>query len=163
MFSSLSLQDPARYSSLPVVGQGSGWFLPVLEARGYPEKAIRRRIHGSPSWPKRFDASVCDRFREVTARDLMSLRPSPTYWGAHMAGALIRSLTQYLEERGDLATAMPTPSDALARTFTQHLIDVRGLAPQTAERKATESRAGCASAGNDARPKHSWECGREDL
>lgn len=133
MLSSLSLRTPARYSSLPLVGDVLDGLCQWLDQHGYPEKAIRRRVHGSPLLAESLRCKGVRSFRELTARDLMSLRPKPTYWTAQIAGALIQSLTEYLEERGELAAATPTRSDEVVGAFCRYLRDVRGLASRTAE------------------------------
>ncbi len=132
MLSSLSLRAPPnRYSSLPLLGEHLEGLCESLSAQGYPREAIRRRVLATPLLSATLCKAGVHALRELTAADLSSLAPQPTYWTAQLACSLVRSLTEYLQDRGELASAPTTPTDTKIDAFCRYLKNVRGLGTET--------------------------------
>jgi site-specific recombinase XerD len=68
---------------------------------------------------------------ELTAPSLRSYAPPPRKSGSPPRGALVRSLAQYLEERGELAPTLLTPVQRRVADYVRHLDSVRGLSGGT--------------------------------
>lgn len=137
MLSTLFPQAHVRYASLPVVGRTLEEFCIWLDARGYPPEAIRRRIRGARLLASALRRRRVHRLRDLTAPELRSFAPRPTRWTAQLACSLVRSLTQFLQERAALATPPLTPAGEQVATYARYLTTVRGLAPQTVIRHST--------------------------
>jgi hypothetical protein len=69
-----------------------------------------------------------------TAADLRACLPMQKLWTPMIAYALGRSLLEYLEGRGALVSARPTPAEELIHAYCGHLERVRGLADPTVAR-----------------------------
>ena len=67
---------------------------------------------------------------------LLSYAPPPRMFSAPPRGALVRSLTQYLEERGELVPTLPTATERRVADYRQYLDRVRGLCAGTIEMHA---------------------------
>lgn len=62
--------------------------------------------------------------------------PRQKRWTPQIAYSLGRSLLEYLQGRGELATVPPTPAEKLVEAYRDYLRRVRGLAPTSALRHA---------------------------
>lgn len=124
-----------RYSSLPILGGIWEGLCSWLSRQGYPIAAIRRRVRAGPQ----LEEALCGRdvrfLGDLTASQLRSLAPLPTHWNAQITGSLVRSLTQYLEEQGALASPPITPTVEQTAAYRKYMERVRGLAPSTAVRE----------------------------
>lgn len=129
MLTSLFPNTHTRYTSLPVLGGVLDELCVWLEGLGYPLSAISRRVQGAPLLDKCLRQQNIYSISGCTAIQLRSCLPRERRWAAQIACALGRSLLNYLESRGELATPPPTPSERLLDAFRQHLKRVRGLGP----------------------------------
>ena len=124
-----------RYSSLPILGGIWEGLCSWLSRQGYPIAAIRRRVRAGPQ----LEEALCGRdvrfLGDLTASQLRSLAPLPTHWNAQITGSLVRSLTEYLEEQGALASPPITPTVEQTAAYRKYMERVRGLAPSTAVRE----------------------------
>ena len=142
-----------RYSSLPLLGSSLEGLCDWLQAHGYPSDAIRRRIAGARLLEKLLLRRGVRSLVECTRSDLISCVPKPRRWTAHLAHTLGRSLSQYLGEKGELAVASSTATEALATEFREYLESVRGLAPVTSTKRAGVAGEFLASVKYDNRPR----------
>ena len=117
----------ARYTSLPVLGGALEGLCVWLHARGYPRDAIQRRMGAAAALARALRRRKVRSLGELTAPVLRSFAPSPRSCSSPPQGALVRSLVQYLEERGALVTTSPTPTECLVTDYRQYLDRVRGL------------------------------------
>jgi integrase/recombinase XerD len=131
MLSSLFPNTHARYTSLPILGDVLADLCSWLQAQGYPLSAIGRRIEAAPLLDKCLQQRQIQSLSGCTAKELRACLPRQKRWTPQVACALGRSLLKYLEQRGDLTSEAPTPSDRLVRAYCQHLERVRGLAAST--------------------------------
>jgi integrase/recombinase XerD len=136
MLSSLFPQAHRRFHALPIIGGVLDELCEWLAARGHPHKGLRRRVTAAPHLERRLrDAGVRD-LSELTVSDLLSFAPSPSRWTLQITASLVRSLAKYLSERGRLKALPPKLTDQRVFEYERYLLDVRGLAPSTAERVA---------------------------
>ena len=136
MLTSLFPLTHARYSSLPVLGGVLEKLCVWLEARGFPSNAIRRRVVVAPFLDQFLRRRHVGSLRACTAAHLRACLPREKRWTPVIAYALGQSLLVYLQERGELSSTAPTPSERLIGTYRGHLEQVRGLAPTTVQRHA---------------------------
>lgn len=133
MLSSVFPRDHARFRALPLLGEVLDGLCEWLGSNGYPRSGLRRRVTAAPH----LDCLLCEagvqRLSDLTALELLSFAPSPTRWTLQITASLVRSLTRYLSERGELALRPPTPADRRVADYQRYLRDVRGLAPSTVE------------------------------
>lgn len=134
MLSSIFPRAHGRYASLPLLGGLWEGFCDWLHQRGYPTDAIRRRVQAGPLLENALRSRRVRSLDRLTASDLRSLRPLQTRWTEQLAYSLARSLTQYLEERGELASTPITLTGARVTAYCRYLEKVRGLAPSTVVR-----------------------------
>ena len=131
MIESLFPRAHARYTSLPVLGGSLEGLCVWLHARGYPRDAIGRRMSAAKSLARALRRRGVCALGDLTASALLAFAPPPRPAHSPAQGTLVRSLTQYLEEQGELT---PTPSTATQRRVTdyqRYLDRVRGLCPGT--------------------------------
>lgn len=125
-------------------------------ATGFTDRAIQPMRFGVGSgqgryWRRRCaDGVYLDQF---TPSELRSLAPPPTHWSAQLAGALARSLTEYLEERGELASPPTSPTIERVAVYGRYLESVRGLASATVVRQARQVSEFLRFLEYDARPQ----------
>lgn len=131
MLASLFPRAHARYTSLPVLGRSLEGLCVWLHARGYPRDAIQRRIGAAASLARTFRRRRVRSLGKLTASALLSCAPPPRTSGAPPQGALVRSLTQYLQERCELAPTLPTVTECRVADYRRYLDRVRGLCDGT--------------------------------
>jgi len=131
MIESLFPLAHARYTALPVLGGSLEGLCVWLHARGYPRDAIGRRMGAAAFLARALRRRGVQSFRELTASALRSFAPPPCASGTSAKGALVRSLTQYLQERGELAPTPTTPTERRIDDYRRYLEHVRGLCPGT--------------------------------
>lgn len=142
----------ARYNSLPILGGIWPAFCEWLRQKGYSDTAIRRRVYGGPLLEDALQSRGVRSLCELTASQLRSLAPAPSYWTPQLTCALISSLLSYLAERGELATSPPTQRDMVIASFRQHLESVRGLTSSTAARTSARAAQFLQFLDHDATP-----------
>lgn len=131
MLCSLFPRGHARYSTLPIVGRHLEGLCEWLSARGYPRDALRRRVESAPFLDARLRSRGVDSLEELTAQELRDAAPKPTRWSAQLAGALARSLADYLAASGSLRAPVFTRTERELAKYTRYLAEVRGLAPKS--------------------------------
>lgn len=131
MLASLFPRAHARYTSLPILGGALEGLGVWLHARGYPRDAIQRRMGAAASLVRMLRRSRVRSLGELTASALRSYAPPPRWSGSPPQGALVRSLTQYLEEQGELAPTPPAATERRVADYRRYLERVRGLCPGT--------------------------------
>ena len=131
MLASLFPRAHARYTSLPVLGGSLEGLCVWLHARGYPRDAIQRRMQAAASLARALRRRRVSSLRKLTRAALRSYAPPPRMSNSPPAGALVRSLTQYLAERGELAPTLPTPTERRVADYRRYLERVRGFATGT--------------------------------
>jgi site-specific recombinase XerD len=134
MLTSLFPISHSRYASLPILGGVLEDLCSWLEARGYPPSAIRRRVAAAPLLDRCFQQRQIQSLMGCTAATLSACFPVQKRWTPTIAYALGRSLLEYLDGRGDLASTPPTTSEELIFAYGEHLANVRGLADSTVAR-----------------------------
>ena len=122
-----------RYTSLRVLGGILEGLCVWLDARGFPPGAIKRRIGAAALLAGALRRHHVRSLGELTAAELRSYAPPPRWSDSSPQGALVRSLAQYLEERGELAPTPLTPTDLRVADYRRHLERVRGLSASTIE------------------------------
>ena len=136
MLTSLFPLTHTRYTSLPLVGGVLEKLCAWLEVRGFPSNAIRRRVVAAPFLDHFLRHRHVRSLRECTAAHLTACLPREERWTPQLAYALGRSLLEYLEQQGQLASTPPTPSDRVIAAYRGYLARVRGLAPTSVQRHA---------------------------
>jgi site-specific recombinase XerD len=107
-----------------------------LQGKGFPLNAIRRRIVAARFLDECLRARGVLSLSGCTALQLKACLPREKRWTPQIAYSLGRSLLEYLQERGELATVASTPSEQVVAAYRDYLQRVRGLAPRTARRHA---------------------------
>ena len=133
MLESLFPRAHVRYASLPILGNTLEDLCVWLDLRGYPPGAIKRRIVAAALLASALRRHHVRSLGELTDRDLRSYTPPPRRCGSPPLGALVRSLAQYLEERGELAPTPLTATELRAADYRRYLERVRGLCANTIE------------------------------
>ena len=131
MLTSLFPRAHARYTSLPLLGGVLEGLCVWLQAEGYPDSALRRRLQAAPSLAGALLEHGVGSLGELTGSELRGFAPPPRWSGSPPLGALVRSLAQYLEELGELAPTPMTPTRCRVADYAQYLDRVRGLADAT--------------------------------
>ena len=120
-----------RYSSLSILGGSLDGLCAWMHAQGYPNEALRRRVRAAVPLERAFHRKGVRSLGELTASTLNSYAPRSRKSSGRLLGAMVRSLTRYLEERGELAPTPPTPTQLRVTAYRHHLERVRGLASST--------------------------------
>ncbi|MBE3100584.1 MAG: tyrosine-type recombinase/integrase [Planctomycetes bacterium] len=136
MLTTLFPRTHTQYSSLPVLGSVLEELCAWLQAGGFPPSAIRRRVVAAPFLDQFLRARQVRSLRECTPAHLRACLPREDRWTPQIAYALGRSLLDYLQERGELASRPATPSEQLVGAYRAYLERVRGLGPASALRHA---------------------------
>ncbi len=136
MLTSLFPKTHTRYSTLPVLGGVLENLCSWLQARGYPQSAICRRIEAAPYLDSCLRQHRIDSLSGCTAARLLTCLPRQKRWTPQIAYALGRSLLKYLAEQGSLVFTTPTRSELLIDAYREHLDRVRGFATSTIGRHA---------------------------
>lgn len=124
-----------RYETLPLLGPIWDGFCQWLIERDYPINAIRRRVNGGPFLENALQSNGVTIIGQLTSSELLSFAlHRPKRWTEQIAGSLVKSLAEYLEERNILARPPSTPLDQLVSEYRRFLLGVRGLAPSTVAR-----------------------------
>lgn len=131
MLASLFPRAHARYRSLPIVGGVLDGLCVWLFEQGYPPLPIQRRMQAAKLLASALCQDNVHSVRELTAPSLRSYAPPPQSSDSPMLGALVRSLVQYLEERGDLKPTPRTPTQCRVAEYARYLVRVRGLSEGT--------------------------------
>lgn len=131
MLAALFPRVHARYSSLPVLGWVLEGLCVWLHARGFPRDAIQRRMGAAASLARALRRRRVCALGELTAGALRSFAPPPRPSCSPPRGALVRSLTEYLEALGELAPTTPTPTERRVAEYCRYLDRVRGLSAAT--------------------------------
>lgn len=122
-----------RYTSLPILGGTLDGLCVWLDARGYPPDAIKRRIGAAAVLARALRRHHVRSLGELMASELRSYAPRSRWCNSPPRGALVRSLAQYLEERGQLAPTPLTPTELRVTDYRRYLERVRGLSASTIE------------------------------
>jgi integrase len=149
MLSSVFPRAHARYASLPLLGGDLDGLCIWLSAKGYPPDAVHRRVEAARLLESRLRARGVCALDDLTERELRAAAPQPTRWTAQLAGALARSLAEYLVACGRLASTRSTPSELELECYARHLSRVRGLAPRTVLKHTWAIREFLAFLGHD--------------
>jgi hypothetical protein len=129
MLSSLFPAAHARYTSLPLLGRFLEGLCVWLYTKGYPKDAIWRRMQVTRLLEAILRRRRVRSLRGITASALRAYVPPRRSFRAPIVRSLIRSLAQYLEEKGELAPPPRTPTCRRVAEYGRHLQRVRGLAP----------------------------------
>jgi integrase/recombinase XerD len=130
MLAELFPRAHVRFASQLLLGPHLDGFIEWLYARGYPDLPIRRRIrktaHVDAALRRRGVRDLC----AISRAQLLEIAPRDSQDDINLA-ATVRSLADYLDERGLLAPPVATPRDMLVAAYRDHLERVRGLAAST--------------------------------
>ena len=163
MLASLFPQAHTRYTSVPILGGSLEGLCVWLHARGYPRDAIRRRMGAAASLARALRRCGVRTLGELTASALLSHTPPSRKFNAPPQGALIRSLTQYLQERGALAPTLPTATERRVADYQQYLDHVRGLCIGTIKMHAATITGFLRFVDHDGRPQQLRELRAADV
>lgn len=163
MLASLFPRAHARYTALPIMGSTLEGLCVWLHARGYPLGAIQRRMGAAASLVRTLRRRRVRSLGELTASALCSYAPPPRWSHTPPQGALVRSLTQYLEERGELAPTPPTPTGRRVADYRRYLERVRGLCVGTIAMHAATITKFLLFLDHDARPQRLHELRGTDV
>ncbi len=163
MLASLFPRAHARYTSLAVLGRFLEGLCVWLHARGYPRDAIQRRMQAAALLARVLRRRRVRSLSELTEAALRSYAPPPRISSSPRRGALVRSLTQYLVERGELALTPPTPTERRVADYRRYLERVRGLSAGTIEMHAAMIAGFLLFLDHDAHPQRLHELRADDV
>jgi integrase/recombinase XerD len=163
MLESLFPRTSARYSCQPVLGQVLGPLCAWLRARGYPRYAINRRMRGATPLARALSRRGVRSLRQLTASELRSFVPPPRPSNSPPQGALARSLAEFLQEQGQLAPTIPTPTDHCVAEYCRYLGRTRGLSSGTIRTHAWTATEFLRSIGHDVDPQRLPRLHRGDV
>lgn len=130
MLADLLPRAHARLASLPLLGPHLDGFVDWLYGRGYPDLPIRLRLRKTPLVDALLHRRRVRHLDSLTREQLLELAPKVSQDDVYLA-AVVRSLADYLDERGLLAQPAATPHEELVAAYRDHLGRVRGLADST--------------------------------
>ncbi len=163
MLASLFPMAHVRYRSLPVLGGSLEGLCVWLLARGYTRLGIQRRMQAGASLARALLRRRVLSLGQLTAPALRSYAPLPQRSGSPAQGALVRSLTQYLEELGELAPTPTTPTQRRVADYARYLDRVRGLSDGTIRNHTTTITEFLHFVDHDARPQDLHELRGTDV
>jgi integrase/recombinase XerD len=163
MLASLFPIAHARYSSLPILGEVLEGLCVWLHARGYPRAAIQRRMGAAAPLARALRRLKVCSLGELTAPILRSFAPRPRPCSSPPQGALVRSLTEYLEELGELMPTTPTPTERRVDEYRRYLDRVRGFSAGTISMHAGTAAEFLRFLDHDARPQRLHELRSSDV
>lgn len=140
-----------RFASLPLLGPHLDEFVVWLHDHGHSRLPICRRIRETPRVDKGLRRRGVRRLNELSRVQLLKLAPRDSEDDVYLA-ALVRSLTEYLDEQGVLTDPVKTSSQQLVDTYCDHLDHVRGFAETTLANHASSASEFLAFLGYDADP-----------
>ena len=120
----------ARFSALPLLGPLLDGFTRWLSAHGFAAQVIRGRVRKAPRLEELLLERRLGDLSSVCKPQLLALTAQKAQQDPYLS-ALVRSLADFLEQDGLLATPVPTPSEQLADSYRLYLEQVRGLAAST--------------------------------
>lgn len=141
----------ARFSSLPLLGPHLDDFVVWLHSRGHARLPLRRRIREAPRVERRLRRRGVRRLKQVSRLQLLELAPRDSQDDIYLA-ALVRSLAEYLDEKGVLVDPAKTCAQELLDAYRDHLDRVRGFAAATLIHHASTAAEFLAFLGYDADP-----------
>lgn len=162
MIKELFPQAHVRLTPLPLLGPVLEDFAAWLVAKGLSLNSVRNRIRKAPEFESVLVRHGGFQASRLTKHQLLALGPPSARDDMHSL-SLVRSLADYLGERGLLAVPAPTPSERLLETYQKHLLEVRGLAASTVRRHIRLSRELLAFLEFDDRPETLRELGAPRL
>ena len=162
MIKELFPQAHVRLTPLPLLGPLLEDFAAWLVAKGLSLDSVRNRIRKAPEFETVLVRHGGFQDNRLTKHQLLALGPPGARDDMHSL-SLVRSLADYLGERGLLAVPAPTPSERLLETYQKHLLEVRGLAAATVRRHIRLSRELLAFLEFDDRPETLRELGAPRL
>ena len=162
MIKELFPQAHVRLTPLPLLGPLLEDFAAWLVAKGLSLNSVRNRIRKAPEFETVLVRHGGFQANRLTKHQLLALGPPSARDDMHSL-SLVRSLADYLGERGLLAVPAPTPSERLLETYQKHLLEVRGLAASTVRRHIRLSRELLAFLEFDDRPETLCELGAPRL
>lgn len=163
MLASLFPRAHARYAALPVLGESLEGFCVWLHARGYPRDAIQRRMAAAASLVRALRRRRVRSLSGLTASALLSYAPPPRMCSAPAQGALVRSLTQYLQERGELTPTRLPATERRVGEYRRYLGRVRGLCTGTIKMHAATITGFLRFLDYDVRPQQLRELRAADV
>jgi integrase/recombinase XerD len=130
MLADLCPRTHVRYSSLRLLGSHVEEFVAWLHGRGYPPLPIRLRLRALLRVDGRLRRRGVRRLDAVSRVQFLALAPRDSQEDMYLA-AVVRSLADFLDERGLLARLPETPGEQMVAAYQDHLDHVRGLAAST--------------------------------
>lgn len=130
MLTDLLPRAHAHLASLPLLGPHLDGFVDWLYGRGYPDLPIRLRLRKTPLVDAMLHRRGVRHPDSLTRAQLLELAPRDSQDDIYLS-AVVRSLADYLDERGLLAQPTATPQEELIAAYRDHLDRVRGLADST--------------------------------
>lgn len=130
MLAELCPRTHVRYTSQRLLGSHVEDFVTWLDARGFPPTPIQRRLRALPRVDSLLRRRGTRQLGTVTRAQLLGLAPQDSQDDVYLA-ALVRSLADYFDERGLLASPAATPREQMVAAYLDHLDRVRGLAAST--------------------------------
>ena len=130
MLTDLLPRAHAHLASLPLLGPHLDGFVDWLYGRGYPDLPIRLRLRKTPLVDAMLHRRGVRHPDSLTRAQLLELAPRDSQDDIYLS-AVVRSLADYLDERGLLAQPAATPQEELVAAYRDHLDRVRGLADST--------------------------------
>ena len=120
----------ARFLALPLLGPLLDGFARWLSDHGFAAQAIRGRVRKAPVLEELLLERRLGDLSHVCKPQLLALTAGKSQKDRHLS-ALVRSLADFLEQDGLLATTVPTPGEQLVDSYRLYLEHVRGLAAST--------------------------------
>ena len=120
----------ARFLALPLLGPLLDGFARWLSGHGFTAQAIRGRVRKAPVLEQLLLERCLGDLSHVCKSQFLALTAGKSQKDRHLS-ALVRSLADFLERDGLLATSVPTPGEQLVDSYRLYLEHVRGLAAST--------------------------------
>ena len=120
----------ARFLTLPLLGPLLDQLARWHANRGFNDNQIRARVRKAPVLEALLLDRGLDDLGQVPKSRLLELTARKSQDDQYLS-AMVRSLADFLEDRGMLASTAPTPGERLADAYCEHLGQVRGLATST--------------------------------
>ena len=128
----------ARFAALPLLGPQLDRFVRWLDVLGLARISIRRRIRRTPHLETLLHCEGVSELSQLSRAELLAFAPRRSPDDIYLS-AVVRSLADFLEERGSLAVPVAPPTERLVGAYRDYLDRVRGLAASTVRQHSTSA------------------------
>jgi len=152
MFIELFPRAHVHYQSLPLLGPHVEEFVDWLKSRGFTALPIQRRVRQMRRLDVRLRRRCVQHLAGTSAAVILACGPRRAHMDRDMS-ALVHSLVEFFERRGQLRPAELTAHGKLVAAYRAYLVRVRGFARSTVKNHCNTADDLLRFAGFDRKPE----------